>query len=202
MNGVDLIVDGGVRDKKQQAAFFDPFANSYVDAHLQTWSITPAPEHQECDVRHALGDPDRRRLLRRDLPPGTAAHSRALPPIHTYDLTQQTLAGYWQQTIGLLPTTDFSYGGRIQNTSLSAQGSSQRSARCAMFFTCGAQALPLDSSETQYALHVGGEHRFNNVFSVFGRAARAFRTPNVDERVSSGPAFDRLLQLRSPATSR
>jgi iron complex outermembrane recepter protein len=25
---------------------------------------------------------------------------------------------------------------------------------------------------------------------VFGRAARAFRTPNVDERLSSGPAFD------------
>ena len=41
MNGVDLIVDGGVRDKKQQSAFFNTFGNSYVDAHLQTWSITP-----------------------------------------------------------------------------------------------------------------------------------------------------------------
>src|SRR5882724_155886 len=41
VNGVDLIVDGGVRDKKQQAAFFNPFANSYVDSHLQTWSLTP-----------------------------------------------------------------------------------------------------------------------------------------------------------------
>ena len=44
MNGVDLIVDGGVRDKKQQAGFFGllptiPF--NYVDSHLQTWSITP-----------------------------------------------------------------------------------------------------------------------------------------------------------------
>src|SRR3954471_19590778 len=43
-NGVDLIVDGGVRDKKQQAGFFGlsptiPF--NYVDSHLQTWSITP-----------------------------------------------------------------------------------------------------------------------------------------------------------------
>lgn len=28
------------------------------------------------------------------------------------------------------------------------------------------------------------------MFSVFGRAGRAFRTPNVDERLSSGPAFD------------
>jgi iron complex outermembrane receptor protein len=58
-----------------------------------------------------------------------------------------------------------------------------------MFFNCGAQALPLDQTETNYALHIGVEHRFNNVFSIFGRAARAFRTPNVEERVSSGPAF-------------
>ena len=72
---------------------------------------------------------------------------------------------------------------------------------CVMFFNCGAQAFPLDSNETQYALHVGLEHRFNNVFSVFGRAARAFRTPNVEERVASGPAFDRRSSIRSPATS-
>ena len=41
INGVDLIVDGGVRDKKQQAGFFNPFGDSYVDSHLQTWSLTP-----------------------------------------------------------------------------------------------------------------------------------------------------------------
>ena len=61
---------------------------------------------------------------------------------------------------------------------------------CAVFFTCSVQNLPLDSEEIQHALHIGLEHRFNDVFSVFGRAARAFRTPNVDERLSSGPAFD------------
>ncbi|MFL6814542.1 MAG: TonB-dependent receptor domain-containing protein, partial [Bradyrhizobium sp.] len=57
-------------------------------------------------------------------------------------------------------------------------------------FAFDTQALPLESNETQYALHLGIEHRFNDVFSVFGRAARAFRTPTVDERVASGPAFD------------
>ena len=45
-NGVDLIVDGGVRDKKQQAGFFGnvplmDFNASYVDTTLQTWSLTP-----------------------------------------------------------------------------------------------------------------------------------------------------------------
>ena len=111
---------------------------------------------------------------------------RRCPIGHIYDLSQQTLAGYWQHTVGLLPTTDFSYGARVQNTRLSARDRYDPAAP----FAFGAQNLPLDSNETQYALHVGAEHRFNNVVSVFGRAARAFRTPNVDERVSSGPSFD------------
>ena len=76
----------------------------------------------------------------------------------------------------------------MQNTSLRARDRYDANAPFAFFDS--AQAFPLDSSETHYALHVGLEHRFNNVFSVFGRAARAFRTPNVDERLSSGPAFD------------
>src|SRR5450432_1012083 len=45
-NGAELIVDGGVRDKKQQLGFFgtnpgSSFASTYVDADLTTWSITP-----------------------------------------------------------------------------------------------------------------------------------------------------------------
>jgi iron complex outermembrane receptor protein len=188
-NGVDFIVDGGVRDKKQQAAFFNAFGNSYVDSHLQTWSITP-----RLSVKNVIFGMPSAILTGVDYYDATYHSERptdkGTPPIHTYDLSQQTLAGYWQQTLGLLSTTDFSYGARVQNTWLSARDLLNNPANCALFFTCGAQNLPLDSSETQYALHLGVEHRFNNVFSVFGRAARAFRTPNVDERLTSGPAFD------------
>jgi iron complex outermembrane receptor protein len=111
---------------------------------------------------------------------------KGFAPWHMYDLAQQTLAGYWQQTVGLLPTTDFSYGARVQNVHLTARDRFDPTAP----FAFDTQAIPLDSNETQYALHVGLEHRFNDVFSVFGRAARAFRTPDVDERVASGPSFD------------
>jgi iron complex outermembrane receptor protein len=192
MNGVDLIVDGGVRDKKQQAGFFGllptiPF--NYVDSHLQTWSITP-----RLSVKNVIFGMPSAILTGIDYYDATYHSERPVAkgmiPIHTYDLSQQTLAGYFQQTIGLLPTTDFSYGGRLQQTTLKARDILQNDPNCAIFFTCSAQNLPLDSQEGQYALHIGLEHRFNNVFSVFGRAARAFRTPNVDERLSSGPAFD------------
>jgi iron complex outermembrane receptor protein len=43
-NGAELIVDGGYRNKQTQAAFLDgtdPFFFSYVNATLQTWSLTP-----------------------------------------------------------------------------------------------------------------------------------------------------------------
>src|SRR6266436_6590447 len=188
VNGVDLIVDGGVRDKKQQAGFFgsDPsIPFNYVDTHLQTWSITP-----RLSIKNPIMGIPSTILTGIDYYDATY-HSdrpefRGAPPIHIYDLKQQTLAGYWQQTVGLLPSTDFSYGARVQNTNLRARDRFDPTAP----FAFDTQANPLDSNETQYALHLGFEHRFNDVFSVFGRAARAFRTPDVDERVASGPAFD------------
>jgi iron complex outermembrane receptor protein len=198
IEGVDLIVDGGARNKTSQGGFFGaiPFASplpsfssSYVDSDLTTWSITP-----RLSVKNVLFGLPSQILTGIDYYDATFNQSRSafkgLAADHLYDLSQKTLAGYWQQTLGLLPTTDFSYGARIQNTRLSARDRYDDFApSCAMFFNCGAQALPLDQTETNYALHIGLEHRFNNVFSIFGRAARAFRTPNVEERVSSGPAF-------------
>jgi iron complex outermembrane recepter protein len=189
LNGVDLIVDGGVRDKKTQAAFFNAFGDSYVDSHLQTWSITP-----RLSIKNVIFGLPSSILTGIDYYDATYHSERptdkGLPPIHTYDLSQQTLAGYFQQSIGLAPTTDFSYGARLQQTTLKARDILNNDPNCALFFSCSVQNLPLDSQEGQYALHIGLEHRLNNVFSVFGRAARAFRTPNVDERLSSGPAFD------------
>ena len=189
-NGAELIVDGGVRDKKQQAGFFGAtpgpsFASSYLDTSLQTWSLTP-----RLSIKNPILGIPSAILTGIDYYDATYHSNRSefegFAPTHVYDLSQQTLAGYWQQTVGLLPTTDFSYGARAQNTSLSARDRFDPNAPGAF----DTQANPLNSSETQYALHIGLEHRFNDVFTVFGRAARAFRTPDVDERVASGPAFD------------
>jgi iron complex outermembrane receptor protein len=198
LDGVDLIVDGGVRKKDTQSGFFGTvpsaspfisFSSTYNDAALQTWSITP-----RLSVKNSIFGIPSQILTGIDYYDATFHQERGafkgVPPSHIYDLSQQSVAGYWQHTVGLLSTTDFAYGARIQNASLSARDRYDPNApACAIFFNCSAQAFPLDSNEIQYALHVGIEHRFNNVFSVFGRAARAFRTPDVDERVSTGPAF-------------
>ncbi|MBR0839701.1 TonB-dependent receptor [Bradyrhizobium liaoningense] len=192
VNGVDLIVDGGMRDKKQQSAFFSSptpvpavFTSTYVDADLTTWSITP-----RLSVKGLLLGMPSQLLTGIDYYDASYRQDRGagqgLAPWHNYDLRQQTVAGYVQHTLGVAPTTDISYGARVQTIRLSARDNFDPVAP----FNADIGALPLRSDETQYALHLGAEHRLNDIFSLFGRAARAFRTPDVDERVSSGPSFD------------
>lgn len=192
VNGLDLIVDGGLRDKKQQSAFFSSptpvpafFTSTYVDADLTTWSVTPRLSLKSL----AFGMPSQL-LTGVDYYDASFRQNRGagqgLAPWHTYDLRQQTIAGYFQHTLGVVPTTDISYGARVQSIRLSARDNFDPAAP----FNADIGALPLESDETQYALHLGAEHRLNDMVSLFGRAARAFRTPDVDERVSSGPSFD------------
>ncbi len=189
-SGAELIVDGGLRNKDQQAGFFgslplSSFNASYVDTNLQTWSLTP-----RLSIKNALFGLPSDILTGIDYYDATYHSSRSqlrgVAPTHVYDLSQQTLAAYWQQTVGLLPSTDLSYGGRVQRTSVNARDRFDPNAPGAF----DTQALPLNSNETQHALHIGLEHRLNDIFAVFGRAASALRTPNVDERVASGPSFD------------
>jgi iron complex outermembrane receptor protein len=189
-NGADLIVDGGVRKKDQQSAFFgnptDPFPTlSYVDSDLLTWSITP-----RLNVRTMMFGLPSSIITGIDYYDATYASKRSQlasdPPNHIYNLTQQTLAGYWQQTVALLPSTDVSYGGRLQSMRLSARDHFDP---LAPFGALAAEATPLDTDQINHALHIGIDHRFNETFAVFARAAQAFRTPNVDERVVTGPAY-------------
>ncbi|WP_024341339.1 TonB-dependent receptor [Bradyrhizobium japonicum] len=192
VNGVDLIVDGGMRDKKQQSAFFSSptpvpalFTSTYVDAELATWSITP-----RLSVKSLLGGMPSQLLTGVDYYDASFRQNRGagqgLAAWHNYDLRQRTVAGYVQHTLGVTPTTDISYGARVQSIHLTARDYFDPAAP----FNADIGALPLRSDETQYALHLGAEHRVSDTVALFGRAARAFRTPDVDERVSSGPSFD------------
>lgn len=179
-SGADLIIDGGFRNKDQQGFL----VGSYLDAELQTWSFTPRLKIKSTmfgmpsDILTGIDFYDY--LYSQDR--GSAFNA---PVIHAYDVTQRTLAGYWQQTLAVLPTTTFSYGARIQRTDVKATDQYNAPPGCAPF--CDTAAAPLDQSKINHALHAGIEHRFTDSFAVFGRVASAFRTPNVDERVGAGP---------------
>ena len=85
-NGADLIVDGGVRKKDTQGAFFGTvpqprrFRASHrpiIDAAFADLVDHPAIERKELDFRIALADPYRHRLLRCDVQSGARQRSGA-----------------------------------------------------------------------------------------------------------------------------
>jgi iron complex outermembrane receptor protein len=177
-SSVELILDGNLR-RKDQTVFSSLFGFDTSDVRvLTTGSVTPranintqlfgAPTKITAGIDYYNSSLDAKRSV-----------ALSDPPYHTYDLNQQAAAIYWQQTVNVLPTTDLSFGGRLQQTRLSARDRYDPTAPGAF----DAQATPLDSVETQHALHLSFEHRLSPMLAVFGRLARSFRTPNVDERI-------------------
>ncbi|HEY1475838.1 MAG TPA: TonB-dependent receptor [Pseudolabrys sp.] len=177
--GVEVIVDGNLR-RKDQTVFSSLFGFDASDVRtLTTASVTP-----RANINVQLFGVPNKITTGFDYYNSTLDAKRGVelsdPPVHDYNLNQQSIAAYWQQTVGVLPTTDVSFGGRLQQMRLSARDRFDSTAPGSFF---DAQATPLDSTETQHALHLGFEHRFSPMFAMFGRIARSFRTPNVDERI-------------------
>lgn len=184
--GVELIVDAGIRQKGQQLGFFNPFQEAYLDTDLTTKSLTPRVNI----TQPLLGMPSR--ILTGIDVYETNYQSRrsmfeGLAPIHIYDAGQKSLAGYWMQTVSVLPTTDISFGGRIQKNRTDATDKYDPGAPQPFFVN--PQGLPLNRSETNHAWHLGAEHELFTGLSIFGRMAQSFRVPNVDERIGSVPVL-------------
>jgi iron complex outermembrane receptor protein len=177
---LEIIIDGGVRHKKQKLfSELAGFASS--DAReLTSFSFTP-----RFIARNNLFGFASKVTAGLDFYDSSLYSNRGTlssdPPYHRYDLRQRSTGAYWMQTLGVTPMTDLSWGVRGQQTSLTARDRYDATAPGGIFF--GPEATPLDSSELQHALHFGVEHRLNGNVAVFGRIGRSFRTPNVDERI-------------------
>jgi iron complex outermembrane receptor protein len=199
--GVELTIDGGLRRKFQQAQFYnylDPaFAYNllaatpmnYVNTVMTTSSVTP-----RLDISHRLFGVPNRLLTGIDIYNTQYNSDRptspAAIPVHTYDIRQLTSAYYAMNTTSLTPSTEMSVGGRIQRNMVKASDVyNAANDPNAGFYANNPQAPTLDQSEWQYAAHFGLEQRINDAFTVFGRAARAFRLGNADERVGAGGPF-------------
>jgi iron complex outermembrane receptor protein len=194
-NGAELTVDGSFRQKQTQFASFTPYngffgpniPSVYNSTELTTGSVTP-----RLNVDQTF-DMARFRMIagidvyRTNYESERSAFKGAMPN-HVYNLEQTTTAGYAQPTLTLWQNTDLSIGGRVQRNSLRARDAFDPTAPVG---PAGAnpQGLPLDTTETQHATHLGVEHRFNPYFAVFGRMAQSFRVPNVDERVGASAIF-------------
>jgi iron complex outermembrane receptor protein len=185
--GTELIVDGGVRLRKDKAAAFLGGFDNFLSTDLTSYSFTPRITNE-----HTLFGLSSKVIAGIDFYDSAYRQDRGLhqgdPPVHSYRLRQRTLAGYAQDTVALWPSTDLAFGWRAQQNRITAQDVFDPNAPGSAFpFDVG--GLPLDKTETHQAWHVGIEHRLSNMFAVYARAAQSFRTPNVDERVGLAPAF-------------
>lgn len=199
---VDLIVDGGVRRKFQQAQFYNYFPapaytyttvgvppSSYVNTVMTTTSFTPRLE-----ISHRLFGLGNKLLTGFDF--YNTQYNSDRPdqpgdlPVHSYDIRQTTLGIYAMNTTSIWSDLDLSFGGRLQRNSV--RGSDAYNAAVdpnSGSYSSNPQAPPVDTSEWQYAAHLGYEYRLNPMLTWFGRVARGFRLPNADERVGSGNPY-------------
>jgi iron complex outermembrane recepter protein len=185
--GTELVLDGGVRNKAQEAGIISAFGSAFdtgFKVNLTALSLTPRLLSQ-----HRVGGAPAKLIAGFDLQHSIYGNDRSQhlgdPPIHRYDLKQTTAALYAQETIGVRPDTDIAFGGRVQRNAISARDRFDPTAPGGA--GAGPEGLPHDASELQYAWHIGVEHRVTREVALFARAARSFRLPNVDERVAMSP---------------
>lgn len=185
--GWELIVDGSLRRKAQQAELFfngQPFNG--VDTTLTTAAVTP---RLKIDT-DAFGAPAKI-ITGLDYYHTTYGSNRSKdfksPPYHIYDIKQSTAGLYANGTIAVRPDTDITLGGRAQYNTLSARDTYDPTAP---FGFGDAQGQPLDRNEWQWAGQLGAEHRINPMLVVFGHVARSFRVANADERIGQAVSFN------------
>ncbi len=180
--GAELIVDGSLRRKQQQAElFFAGSAFNGVNTDTTVASVTP-----RLKIETDVGGMPAKLLAGIDYYHTDYSSDRGQDlnsaPYHVYDLKQDSAAVYANGTVAVRPDSDFTLGARYQQDKISARDTYDPTAPGAF----GAQGLPLDRSLGQWAAQFGLEHRFNDVFAVFGHVAHAFRVPNADERIGLG----------------
>ncbi|MDP2411065.1 MAG: TonB-dependent receptor [Pseudolabrys sp.] len=194
-DGIELTLDGSLRRKDTTFATFNPIGgflpantpSAFNETTLSAASITP-----RVNFDRSWGDWRVSGIAGVDFYKTNYQSNRALfqgaAPNHVYDFDQTTTGFYAQPTFTFRNDTDVSLGGRIQRNSFSARDTFDPTAPAGPFGV-NPQGLPLDTNETQRAVHVGIEHRFSPNVAVFARMAQSFRLPNIDERVGATPVL-------------
>lgn len=198
-DGVELILDGGLRQKWQSAAFFGSFADpagreprSYIEASLYTASLTP-----RLKVESTVFGAPWKSITGIDYYNTQYESPRALyegaDPIHLYRLGQSSIGAYSMHTLAPHRDLSMSAGARVQRTAVDARDTLDPNAPggsvCYGAYGCfsDTQGAPLDKASVNTAWHVGADYRIASGVFVFARAAQSFRAPNVDERIGMTP---------------
>ena len=166
----------------QGELFFAGSPYNGVDTNQTIMSLTPRLQFDGDAGGMPAENPDRHRLLPHAPTIRTAARTLVRRRITSTISSRTPPAVYANGTLAVRPDTDVTLGGRFQQDNISATDTYDPTAPGAF----DAQGAPLDRREGQWAAQLGAEHRFNDMFAVFGHVAHAFRVPNADERIGLG----------------
>lgn len=187
-DSVEAVLDIGYRIKDVEARTVSntsPQFDSYIDTELSTISVTPRlnvdfetfdmPSSGTVGIDYYYSDYNSDRQLRPDT-----------PPFHIYDGKQHSAGFYGQNTLDLTETTQVSVGARTQYTRFIAGDIHDPSQ---MSFPDG-QIPEIDDESRDFAFNLGIDHAVTSDLTVFGRVARSFRVPTIDERIGSDSGRD------------
>lgn len=188
-DSVEGVLDLGYRIKDTEARTVSSFGtqfNSYIDTELTTLSVTPRlnldfeaferPSTASVGIDYYYSDYN----SDRQLDPDGAAY-------HQYDGKQHSLGVYAQSTVSLTPTTEISAGARGQYTRFIA-GDVYDSSLLA-FPNFDGHRESIDDGNQDWAVNLGIDQQITPEFALFGRIARSFRSPTVDERIGSDSSY-------------
>ena len=175
--GTELVVDGGVRHKKQEAGLLQrvrlppsiPASRPNLTLAVGD-AAAPEPAH---DRRRARQADHRHRRLSFDLrfrpQPGISAIRRSTAT--TSSRPPPPPISRKRSRCGPTPTSPSARAS--SSNAISARDRWRSECAAAGCSPVPAQGLPFDGSETQYAWHIGVEHRVTREVAFFGRAARS-----------------------------
>jgi iron complex outermembrane receptor protein len=174
-DGIELVVDAGLRHKEEQSEFQS--FGSFSGIQVTTASFTP-----RVNIDRLLFDIPNKLIAGIDLYQiyyrSFYSIQQGAVPYQNNLLNQRTEAVYGEDNLGLSPTTNLGLGLRLQRADLSAK---QRMDFYAPGFP-GASGTPLNQTDDEYSAHLGLEQKLGEDYSLFARIGHAMRMPNMDDR--------------------
>lgn len=181
-NGTELVVDGGLRRKEQEALFAS--LPSFTDTRLDTWSFTP-----RLRVPVTAGGREHTLTTGLDVYRSDYHSERGqgpdVAPQHRLDVEQWSVALYAQDVVALNASTQLTGGLRAQRVDLSARDHYDPAAPG----WPSNQAADLERDDTEYMLELGLRRVLDPHWTVFAKLERSTRFATVDEVFEVDPAL-------------
>ena len=174
--GVDLVVDAGLRQKNEPTEY--GFFGDFYKIGLTTWSLTP-----RLLVDLPLFGLEQKITTGFDLYQNfyrsTYSQADGIAGYDTHKLNQRTLAVYAEDSVALSAATTLSAGIRLERTDTAARETVNPAAPG---YYGSLPGTPLDQTDDQYAANLGIEHKLDSHFIAFAGLSHAMRLPNLDDR--------------------